>query len=269
MRFDMTLCAAAILAAAFAHGATAQTINPPAIPTEEAEAPAAPETDDAVEEGSATPPPPPPAEEEEEEVAPPPPPEPEPEPEYFTSSNGTTEGPFPLSELQAQVSAGTMSDQTYVWQDGMADWARAGEVDELASLFASGPTEGSDADLDSFLVGIWADRNSTFVAGIGQVQMDMLIEYYSDGRMDAVGQMYGNVNGQAMAWDIYAEGTWRAVPISENTFDIVTDVEIAMGLVESPVYTDFFDAQETTRMEQVNANTMRDVQNDLTFNRVQ
>lgn len=266
MRFDLSILLATALGLSLAQGAAAQTVTPPPIPAEEEVVEEA--TEDAAQD-AVTPPPPPPAEEE-EAATPPPPPEPEPEPEFFTSTDGSTEGPFPLSELQAQATAGAFTDQTYVWQDGMADWTRAGEVEELASLFGAGGDEAKPADngdLAAFVVGVWSDRNTSFVAGMGETRMDLVIEYYSNGTMDAIGQMYGTVNGQAAAWDIYAQGTWSVAPAENGQFDLTTNIEVSMGLVESPVYTDFFQSEETTRMERVDANSMRDVQNELTYSR--
>jgi membrane protease subunit (stomatin/prohibitin family) len=48
-------------------------------------------------------------------------------------------GPFDLGALSQQVSAGQLTRDTLVWKNGMPQWTRAGDVSELASLFANTP----------------------------------------------------------------------------------------------------------------------------------
>lgn len=48
-------------------------------------------------------------------------------------------GPFDAGTLQQQVSAGKITRDTLVWKNGMAQWSKAGEVPELASIFANTP----------------------------------------------------------------------------------------------------------------------------------
>jgi len=48
-------------------------------------------------------------------------------------------GPFDLGALQGQVSSGQLTRNSLVWKAGMAQWVKAGEVPELASLFAAVP----------------------------------------------------------------------------------------------------------------------------------
>ncbi len=48
-------------------------------------------------------------------------------------------GPFDAGALQQQVSAGKITRDTLVWKNGMAQWSKAGEVPELASIFANTP----------------------------------------------------------------------------------------------------------------------------------
>jgi membrane protease subunit (stomatin/prohibitin family) len=48
-------------------------------------------------------------------------------------------GPFDLGALQGQVTSGQLTRNSLVWKAGMAQWAKAGEVPELAPLFASVP----------------------------------------------------------------------------------------------------------------------------------
>jgi membrane protease subunit (stomatin/prohibitin family) len=48
-------------------------------------------------------------------------------------------GPFDLAGLQQQLASGNLTRSSLVWKAGMAQWARAGDVPELAALFSSTP----------------------------------------------------------------------------------------------------------------------------------
>ena len=48
-------------------------------------------------------------------------------------------GPFDLSALSQQVASGQLTRDALVWKSGLAQWTKAGEVPELASLFANAP----------------------------------------------------------------------------------------------------------------------------------
>ena len=63
-------------------------------------------------------------------------PPPIPNVQYHISVNGAQAGPFTISQLAQMVQSGQMNAQTYVWKQGMANWEMAGNVQELASLFA-------------------------------------------------------------------------------------------------------------------------------------
>jgi membrane protease subunit (stomatin/prohibitin family) len=55
---------------------------------------------------------------------------------YYVAVNGQQSGPFNMQQLQQSVQNGQLTKQTYVWKQGMANWDLAGNVQELASLFA-------------------------------------------------------------------------------------------------------------------------------------
>ena len=61
---------------------------------------------------------------------------------YHVSMNGSQAGPFNMQQLQQMVQSGQLTQQTYVWKQGMANWELAGNVQELASFFAP-PISGS------------------------------------------------------------------------------------------------------------------------------
>jgi hypothetical protein len=56
--------------------------------------------------------------------------------QYFVAVNGQQSGPFNMQQLQQSVLNGQLTKQTYVWKQGMANWELAGNVQEIASLFA-------------------------------------------------------------------------------------------------------------------------------------
>jgi membrane protease subunit (stomatin/prohibitin family) len=58
---------------------------------------------------------------------------------YFLAVGGQRTGPFELQALASQAAAGTLTAQTLVWTQGMAQWTPAGQVPALAQIFASMP----------------------------------------------------------------------------------------------------------------------------------
>lgn len=60
-----------------------------------------------------------------------------PQVQYFVGVNGQQAGPFNWQQLQQLVAQGQLTQQTYVWKQGMPQWQFAGQVPELQSLFAT------------------------------------------------------------------------------------------------------------------------------------
>jgi hypothetical protein len=58
---------------------------------------------------------------------------------YSISVNGQTAGPFNLNQLQQMAQNGQLTQNTYVWKQGMAGWEVAGNVNELIHLFGAVP----------------------------------------------------------------------------------------------------------------------------------
>lgn len=63
-------------------------------------------------------------------------PPPMPQVQFMVAVNGQQSGPYNMAQLQQLVQSGQLTPQTYVWKQGMAQWELAGNVPELASLFA-------------------------------------------------------------------------------------------------------------------------------------
>lgn len=58
---------------------------------------------------------------------------------YNVVVNGQATGPFDLAVLKQMAMAGQFSVDSLVWKAGMTEWAKAGTVDELKSMFAIMP----------------------------------------------------------------------------------------------------------------------------------
>ncbi len=56
---------------------------------------------------------------------------------YHVAVNGQATGPFDLSVLTQMATAGQLTIDSLVWKNGMAQWAKAGTVDELKNLFTN------------------------------------------------------------------------------------------------------------------------------------
>lgn len=56
---------------------------------------------------------------------------------YHVAVNGQATGPFDISVLTQMVSAGQFNTDSLVWKNGMAQWEKAGTVDELKALFVN------------------------------------------------------------------------------------------------------------------------------------
>ncbi len=59
--------------------------------------------------------------------------------QWYAATNGQQAGPFGQQDLQQQAQAGAITRETLVWKQGMANWTPAGQIPELASLFAQAP----------------------------------------------------------------------------------------------------------------------------------
>ena len=56
---------------------------------------------------------------------------------YHVAVNGQAAGPFDISVLAQMANAEQLTPDSLVWKNGMAQWAKAGTVDELKNLFTN------------------------------------------------------------------------------------------------------------------------------------
>lgn len=59
--------------------------------------------------------------------------------QYFVAIDGKQAGPFDMTQLTQMTAANTLNRQSMVWTAGMANWAAADSVPELATLFNNVP----------------------------------------------------------------------------------------------------------------------------------
>ena len=58
---------------------------------------------------------------------------------FYVAVNGQATGPFDVSILVQMVTSGKLTAESLVWKSGIAQWAKAGTVDELKNLFSTMP----------------------------------------------------------------------------------------------------------------------------------
>lgn len=58
---------------------------------------------------------------------------------FHVAVNGQATGPFDVSVLAQMATSGQLTAESLVWKSGMAQWAKAGTVDELKNLFSTIP----------------------------------------------------------------------------------------------------------------------------------
>ena len=57
---------------------------------------------------------------------------------YFIAVGGAPQGPIDAATLRQRVSEGVLTANTLVWKEGMAEWAPAAQVPEIAALLGTG-----------------------------------------------------------------------------------------------------------------------------------
>lgn len=58
---------------------------------------------------------------------------------YFLVLNNQQAGPYSMDQLKQLVKEGVLTKQTFVWKEGMSDWANAQNVPEVNALFIPTP----------------------------------------------------------------------------------------------------------------------------------
>lgn len=63
---------------------------------------------------------------------------------YHIAVNGQANGPFDITTLTQMANTGQITADSLVWKNGMAEWVKAGSVDELKGLFTVMPPIPTD-----------------------------------------------------------------------------------------------------------------------------
>lgn len=66
-------------------------------------------------------------------------PPPVPQVAYNVVVNGQSAGPYDIEGLKQMANSGQLTKETLVWKAGMSDWQKAGEVQEISSVFGMTP----------------------------------------------------------------------------------------------------------------------------------
>jgi hypothetical protein len=76
----------------------------------------------------------------------------EPNVQYMVGVNGQQAGPFNWQQLKQLAQQGQLTAQSYVWKQGMPQWALAGQVAELQPIFANAmpPMPGMPSQMPGF-----------------------------------------------------------------------------------------------------------------------
>ena len=57
--------------------------------------------------------------------------------DYYVVIDGEQKGPMATEQLENLKQDGMLTSDTLVWKDGMAEWGKAGEQEDLKTLFAA------------------------------------------------------------------------------------------------------------------------------------
>ncbi len=58
---------------------------------------------------------------------------------FFAVVNGAQAGPFDINVLKQMAGMGTLTKETLIWKQGMANWMPAGQVPEMVQVFGAAP----------------------------------------------------------------------------------------------------------------------------------
>jgi len=65
-----------------------------------------------------------------------------PQVEYYYSQRGQVSGPVSLADLESMAGSGWLCASDLIWQEGDAEWMRAGQCEALSSVIAGGAGPG-------------------------------------------------------------------------------------------------------------------------------
>ena len=178
----------------------------------------------------APPPPPPPA--------PPPPPPPVASLDLYIAMNGQQSGPFNFQVLRGMVASGQFRPDTIVWKQGMVDWAPAGSLQELSSLFANGPgpvnpnpQPNSGFDPQAYVVGRWVSDPAYVDIGDGQQGLAKItFTYNADGTVTSQGTVDLQGPNGPMQVTTSGRGTYTVRGQGNNSIVLTPNVQMTISV---------------------------------------
>ena len=64
---------------------------------------------------------------------------------FHVSKSGQTTGPFGLEALRGQAASGELTRESFVWNESLGEWKKAGDVEALRPVFGAAPPPPPDA----------------------------------------------------------------------------------------------------------------------------
>lgn len=191
---------------------------------------------------------------------------------YFVDEGGRPAGPLSRDEVARRVAAGSIGPDTLVWHSGMAGWAPLGTT-ELAAAFgggqrarrpgaAAGPAE-SGGDPVSTMVGTWRARIMQPVDGLATpIPFEVTLVYHRGGTLSGTGsgQLDMRQRGipQPVTLKMALDGTWSGTAVGPARLRLQTRVTMRMSVPELGMPEETQTSEETSTIEIVDRNTLRD-----------
>ena len=151
-----------------------------------------------------------------------PPPLPATNVEVWYAENGQRRGPVSLDQLRQLVRAGVVTKQTLIWRKGLANWAAAGTVEDMAVLFVptDGPPKLPANDWGKFMLGTWTTESK-----YQQIYAQANTTYRADGTLTGTASFFGddtlNPGQKILIGTNHYEGTWLVKPMTGERFQLV------------------------------------------------
>ena len=152
---------------------------------------------------------------------------------YYVLVNGASAGPYNTNELKAMIQTNQMDKTSLVWKNGMASWAEAGTVNELASLFegnaSPSPAEaGTVSELSPPVTGNTAESALEGQAFVNKI-LARAVAGNGKPNLNAVSKMNNKM-------DVFIEKgmepLWEQV---ETAYGIKTDLEWIVSLTRDEI----------------------------------
>lgn len=177
--------------------------------------------------------------------------------------NGVTSGPFTRAELEAKAAAGELTADTFVWQEGMAEWLAAGQVEAVAALLDPAPVPVPDQpagfDPATFLAGTWIARGSEMnIPGVGPgtIQGQWV---FNQNQFTFQGQVNVTAQGIPMVITMQASGTFTLNALSPTSFVMLPQGQVTSSVPGMAPVTEPF--ADPVSFVVIDDNTIRDSDN--------